>query len=156
MGGFKDAIDLKVTGLPKGVTVTGTKIAKNKTKGQLTFKTVAAASIGVSQLRITATAIINAKPVTRRAVRTMSPGEPEIDQLALCVAIPTPFKFSAEFQTKYGARGGTFSGIGRKGIHERITTAGYSQLYIELTASTAPSGGGTVSKVIASLGIGVK
>jgi hypothetical protein len=108
-GGFTGEIELKITGLPKGVTVAGTKIAKGKGNGQLTFKSDAAAVIGVSQLRIDATATINGKPVTRRAVREMSPGEPDIDELALCVAVPTPFKFAGVFETKYAPRGGTFT-----------------------------------------------
>jgi len=53
------------------------------------------------------------------------------------------------------ARSGTFSGIDRKGVFERLDTAGLDRLYLELTASSAPSGGGTVGKVIASLGVGV-
>jgi len=38
----------------------------------------------------------------------MSPGEPDLDELALAVAMPTPFKFSGQFETKYTSRGGTF------------------------------------------------
>ena len=107
-GGFQGEITLKVAGLPQGVTVAGAKIGKGKRNGQLTFKSEAAANIGVSRVVVTATATIDGKSVSRRAVRPMSPGEPDLDELALAVALPTPFKFSGQFETKYTSRGGTF------------------------------------------------
>ena len=53
------------------------------------------------------------------------------------------------------ARGGTLSGIARKGIHERISSAAYERMYVELTAITAPSGGTTIPKFSVSLGTGI-
>jgi len=107
-GGMTGEITLQVKGLPKGVTVTGTKIGKKKPNGQLTFTADAAAKVGVSRLIVTGTAMIDGKAVTRRAVKEMSVGEPDIDTLTFCVAVPTPFKFSGRFETKFAARGSTF------------------------------------------------
>lgn len=53
------------------------------------------------------------------------------------------------------ARGGTLSAIDRKGIHERLSTAAYERLYVELIAVTTPTGGATLPKVIVSLGTGI-
>ena len=54
------------------------------------------------------------------------------------------------------ARNGTFSGIARRGIFERIDSAGFDRLYVELIAVSAPSGGSTISKVIVSIATGIQ
>ena len=107
-GGFKDEIILKVDGLPEGVSVTGLKIGKGKNNTQLTFKTTASAKIGTIRLRVTGTAKIDGQAVTRAAVREFRPDDPLQSELFFCVAMPTPFKFSGEFETRYAARGSTY------------------------------------------------
>ena len=52
-------------------------------------------------------------------------------------------------------RGAVFSGIDRKGFLERLDTAGFDRLYLELTAQAAPSGGSTAVKIVASIGTGI-
>ncbi|MFQ5731173.1 MAG: PPC domain-containing protein [Planctomycetaceae bacterium] len=109
LGGFQSDIALKIAGLPKGVTVTGTKIAGKTSKAQLTFKVDGNAKIGLSSVRIDARATIGGKPVTQRVVPGAASGEPAQTDLLLAVALPTPFKFTAPFETRYGARGSTFT-----------------------------------------------
>lgn len=106
---FAEAIELQVAGLPKGVSVEGTTIAKGKPNGQLTFKAEGAAQIGLAELNITGVGMAGETKLERSAAFPVAFGEPAIDGLTLSVAVVTPFKFLAPFETKYASRGTTYS-----------------------------------------------
>jgi hypothetical protein len=106
---FKEPIELKISGLPKGVSVEGTTIAKNKTTAQLTFKADDKALIGITDLKITGVGVTEENKIEREAFFPVTFGEPAIDGLTLSVAIATPFKFLSPFETKYASRGTRFS-----------------------------------------------
>lgn len=107
--GWKEAIELSVEGLPEGVTVEGTTVGRNRRDAQLVLKAGEAAPLGLARLRITGRPVdgMPAESITARF--PTSPGTPLIDDLTLCVAMPTPFRFQAPFETKYAARGTTFT-----------------------------------------------
>lgn len=107
--GWKGAIELTVDGLPEGVTVDGTMIAKNRKDTQLVFKVADESPLGLVDLRITGRAVESEIPIEAEAAFATEFGEPAINGLSLCVAVPTPFSFYAPFETKYGARGSTFT-----------------------------------------------
>ena len=107
--GWKDTIELTVEGLPEGVTVEGTTIAKNRKDTQLVFKAADKSSLGLAELRIIGKAVESEMPIEAEAAFATNFGEPAIDGLTLCVSVATPFKFYAPFETKYGARGSTFT-----------------------------------------------
>lgn len=116
LGGFRGEIDLSFPGLPRGVTVTGAKIGKNKRNAQLTFQAAEGAKIGVSWMRVKGTATINDQPFS--VIAETADDVPQ-RELWLAVAVPTPFKFTGIFETKYGARGSVFT------RHYTIDRGGY-------------------------------
>ncbi len=107
--GWKGAIELSVDGLPEGVSVEQTTIAKNRKDTQLLIKASEESPLGLAELRVVGRAVDADQPIEAEAVFATEFGEPAIDGLTLCVAVPTPFSFYAPFETKYGARGSTFT-----------------------------------------------
>ncbi|MDA1018300.1 MAG: PPC domain-containing protein [Planctomycetota bacterium] len=132
IGGFQEEVQLQIEGLPKGVTVAGDKIAAKQATTQLTFKPDETVKIGLSKLKITGKGTIpppksdtkpakkNAKPAEKKPETTVEPagtpitqtavvrtaqGESVIDDVLLHVSMPTPFKFTADFETRYASRG---------------------------------------------------
>ena len=128
LGGFQEEVQLEIAGLPKGVVVTGDKLAAKKTSTQLSFKPDETVKIGLSTIRITGRGVIpppkavakpNKKtskpedkkpepqgtPISQVAVVRTPQGEPAIDNVLLHVSMPTPFKFTAEFETRYASCG---------------------------------------------------
>lgn len=103
-GGFTGEIELSVTGLPAAVTAAAVKIAANKPTADLNFTAEPEARITAHAIKISGTAVIDGKPVTRTAV---FPGTPPIDTVLLAVALPTPFKTTSEFLLSYVPRGST-------------------------------------------------
>ena len=63
--GFDGEIAIAMDQLPRGVTATGLKIGKGKTYGHLILRAAADAPAGFSLGRLTGTAVIDGKPVTR-------------------------------------------------------------------------------------------
>lgn len=104
-GGFAEAINLEIDGLPTGVTATGTSIAAKQAGGEITFKAESAAAITASRLAIRGVAMVGDRPLTRTATLPAPRGAPELDSLLLAVAVPTPFKIVADFDMRWAARG---------------------------------------------------
>jgi hypothetical protein len=102
VGGFKQAIALKVEGLPAGVTVTGTELKAGQDKATLVFKAAEAAKVGTSAITIRGSAALDGKEATRTAV---AQGELPLDTLRLAVAMPTPFKVVGKYEMGWAARG---------------------------------------------------
>lgn len=50
------------------------------------------------------------------------------------------------------ARGGVLSSVDRRGLFERLDSAGVDRIYLEVTAFTGVSGGGTVTRFFATIG----
>ena len=107
-GGFKGDIELEVTGLPSGVTVSGNKIAAGRNTADLSFAAEHAAKIAASRLTVRGIASINGEKVTRTATLPASRGEPAIDSVLLAIALPTPFKFTSDFLMNIVPRGSTY------------------------------------------------
>lgn len=130
--GWKGEIELAVKGLPEGVTVEGTKIAKNKNDTQLVIKAAETAKIDVSSLRVVGSAVESETEIKRTARLSVKPGDPPIEELALAVSIPTPFKFFSPFETKYASRGTVY------GRHYQIERGDYKgPIEIEFADSQA-------------------
>jgi len=108
LGGFKGPIELQVEGLPPKVTVTGNTIPENKLETQLVLKAEPTARIDIARLQIKGIAVIDEETVTRVAEFPVPAGEPAMETVMLAVAMPTPFKFAGEFETKYSSRGAVF------------------------------------------------
>lgn len=103
LGGFKEPITLEVTGLPQGVTVTGTTIAANQAGIDLTFKSDESTKIDVSRLTI----VGKAKDIERTASLLSSPaGGQRTSSVLLAVALPTPFVMKGEYDMGFAPRGG--------------------------------------------------
>ena len=103
--GYTGPIELLMPGLPAGVTLSGEKIAANKTNTQLTLTTAADAPLGVVRVPLQAGAEMDGKEVVRTATLPAARGETVVDSLLVGVAIPTPFKVVGEYVSTYAARG---------------------------------------------------
>lgn len=112
--GMDGAIAISVYGLPDGVTVTGNTIAEKKTETDLVFKATETAKLSFAELSIAGNAMIADKPLTKTATRPKTgrneaaQNEADTSGITLAVTMPTPFRISGQFETKYGARGSTF------------------------------------------------
>src|SRR5262249_15098002 len=105
-GKLNEAIALKVDGLPAAVAVSGTTIPPGQNGVDLVFKADDKAAIGISRLTITGTAKVDKKvDVTRKAKLTVPRGAPELDNVLLSVAVPTPFKIKGEYIMGFAPRG---------------------------------------------------
>lgn len=107
--GFKGEVELTADNLPDGVTAEPVRIAKNRQDAQLILKVSESAAPQVADLRIIGRAIDVDPPVTREAAFAASPGDPPIAGLTLGVAIKTPFRIYAPFETRYASRGTTYT-----------------------------------------------
>ena len=64
-GGFQEAIDLVVEGLPKGIIAEGLKIPKDKSEVELTLKCDDQAIIQRVEIRVTGTTVVAVEPNTQ-------------------------------------------------------------------------------------------
>jgi hypothetical protein len=117
--GYAGEIELSVENLPEGVTLDGTRIGKGRPNHQLTIKVADSAKTGVASVRLIGKAVAPEKDnrkeseevpdLTVQAVFPVPVDEPVVDTLMLAVTFPTPFKFTAPFETKYASRGTVYS-----------------------------------------------
>ncbi len=107
--GITGEIELAVEGLPESITVENTKIAKGKPNTQVTFKATGKEPVAVHSFRITGRALDVEPEVVRTASMNLPFGRPPLTGFALAVAMPTPFKFTAPFATRYASRGTIYS-----------------------------------------------
>ncbi len=109
LGGLDEEIVLEFLGLPDGVTVEGTTIAKGKTDTDVTLKCDDKVKISNYVIMVQGKAVL-AAPEEAAAEQTVTSTAnwKGIDQLKLAIAIPTPFKLFGTFDTNYAHRGSTF------------------------------------------------
>src|SRR5207248_9696416 len=121
LGGFEGPIELKVTGLPPGVTVAPATIPAKQNSAQLTFKADPTAKISGAELAIEGTAevgepkqrfthaaaVLVVRPAEPGRASTPLRGQPPLERLALAVGLPTPFKFKSTYQVTYAGQGTT-------------------------------------------------
>lgn len=120
LGGFEGPIRLEFDGLPQGVTVKGAEIAARRPQADLILAADAAARIQTHHVTIRGTADLDGTPATRTAFTSDLQGQPELSDLLLAVALPTPFKITADFEHKIVLRGSVHS------RHYRLERGGYS------------------------------
>ncbi len=104
-GGFVGPIELKVEGLPKGVSAANATIAANQTSLDITLKAEADAPIQAARLTVRGNAKLGDQQVTRTATLPTPRGEPQVDSVLLAVAVPTPFKVVGEYDMRWAPRG---------------------------------------------------
>jgi hypothetical protein len=102
---LKEPIDLHVNGLPAGVTVTATTIAAGQNAVELVFKADDSAKIQTAHLSIQGTAKAGDRVLTKTARTIVPRGEPDLDDVLLAVAMPTPFVIKGEYDMGFAARG---------------------------------------------------
>jgi hypothetical protein len=108
--------------LPPGVSFNPTSIPAKQNSVQLAFKAEASARIGGAELTVegvadlgqptqrvsrVAAVMIGRTAESRQAPAAPSRGQPTPPQLALAVALPTPFKFKSTYQSTYAGQGTT-------------------------------------------------
>jgi hypothetical protein len=93
-GGFKGPVALEIDGLPAGVTASGLQPVGGG-KAEIRLKASRQAKVVAATVAVRGTAVVDGKTVIRRASFPTDPGDPPIEHVAVAVAVPTPFKFSA-------------------------------------------------------------
>ncbi len=107
LAGFKDAVALKVDGLPAGVTVGAATLAAGQGGVELVFKAEETAKVQPSRIAIRGEAKVAGQLVSRPARLNVPRGEPEVGDVLLAVALPTPFVIKGEYDMGFAARGST-------------------------------------------------
>jgi hypothetical protein len=116
LGGFSEAINLVIEGLPAGVIATSAAIPAKQTSVDVTLKTDQTALIRASRLTIRGSAAIDGQPLTRVATASSQVGgrapampvlrgAPEPDSILLAVTLPTAFKVVADHDMRWAPRG---------------------------------------------------
>ena len=114
--GFKSPVELAFEDLPPGVTVTSpTVIAANVNELPITFKVDKEAKATVAALRVSGSATVGDQSIKRFATTLATSSGPDAVSVAdadgrlwISVAIPTPFKFVGQFESKYIPRGSVY------------------------------------------------
>jgi hypothetical protein len=119
-GGFQGPIALAIDGLPAGVRATVPAIAERAQKAEIVLRVNANARVTTTEVSISGLAAIAGKTVWRAAVRPSDPGDPPIDRVAIAVAVPTPFQFTASYDQAYTPRGSV------QVRHYRLARNGYA------------------------------
>lgn len=105
-GKLNEAIALKLDGLPAGVVVTGNTIPAGQNGADLVFKAHDKAAIGISRLTIMGTAKFDKKvDIIRKSKLVVLRGAPDLDNVLLSVALPTPFKIKGDYVMGFTPRG---------------------------------------------------
>lgn len=132
IGGFKDAIDLKVEGLPAGVSASPAKFGPGQNAIDIALQAGPTAAIGVAHLKIEGSAKVGGNVVARSARLKSVLGAPDLDSVMLAVALPTPFKIKGEYVMGFAPRGGVLK------RHYKIEREGYDgPIEIRLTDKQA-------------------
>jgi hypothetical protein len=104
-GGFAGPIALTLEGLPAGVRATVPTISKGALKADIVLKADAKARVATTEVRIRGRGTIAGKTVIRIAALPTDPHDPPIEQVAVAVAVPTPFKYTTTYDQAYTPRG---------------------------------------------------
>jgi hypothetical protein len=104
-GGFKGPIEIKVDGLPEGITAKTVILAVNQTSLDFPITVAANAAIATHSLPIQGVAIIDDRVRTVNAVLPGTRFIPDSPALSLAVALPTPFKIIDQYVMTSAPRG---------------------------------------------------
>ena len=109
-GGFNEEINLELVDAPEGISLSGnTKVGRSKTNGQLTLKAESNAVCQQVLLKLRGTGKTRDKEnpveVTGTSRYQVPFGDSSDGSVLLSINVPTPFKFTGEFESPYGAAG---------------------------------------------------
>ncbi|HET6323749.1 MAG TPA: PPC domain-containing protein [Planctomycetaceae bacterium] len=106
-GGFAGPVTITIEGLPPDVTVLGLQPATGA-EAKIQLKASRQAKVVTAPIVVRGKAVVDGKTIVRTAAFATDPGDPPIEQLAVAVAVPTPFKFSALYDQAYTPRGSVY------------------------------------------------
>jgi hypothetical protein len=107
LGGFTGPVTLEIEGLPADMKVLGLQPATSG-KAEIRLKASRQAKVVTATVVVRGKALVDGKPLVRTAAFPTDPGDPSIEQLAVAVTVPTPFKFSALYDQAYTPRGSVY------------------------------------------------
>jgi len=105
LGGFAGAVAIQVERLPEGMSLAPLVIAPAAASAELVFSASKDAPIRSGRLRVVGTSEIGTATARRTAARRGPVGFPEVDDLRLAVALPTPFKLTGPVNFGWAPRG---------------------------------------------------
>lgn len=106
-GGFNAPIKLSVSGLPPSVACAELEVPANQNKGELVIKVAKETPVQSARLSVIGRAVDGNKTIDRRASFAPFPGERPVEAVRLACTLATPFRYKAQFDFRYIARGGT-------------------------------------------------
>lgn len=109
IGGFTGPVQIRVEGLPEGITVEPALIEEQKNKVALKLKASKEAPIGLSEINLMGSAEIEGTVMTQQAMLKTEYGEPFLKHIQLATTIPTPFKLKSFYEQKYIPRGSVYA-----------------------------------------------
>ena len=107
--GFKGEVELSVEGLPDGITAEPVKIPKNRQDAQLVIKVGESATPQIAELKVVGKTLDVEPEIRQEAAFAATAGDQPVAGLTLGVAIKTPFRIYAPFETRYASRGTTYT-----------------------------------------------
>jgi hypothetical protein len=105
MDGFAGPIELRLSGLPAGVSASAATIAAGQNTADITLSTTSFAALGTAHLQVHGSARLDGKVVTRTATLPAAHGESEVDSVLLAVALKPPFKIVGDYDLRLAPRG---------------------------------------------------
>lgn len=106
-GGFGGPIELEVSGLPEGVTVSGTTIPAGKNDTVLKFVAGPETKIVAGRVTIIGVGQADGFRLTRTATFKLDQDLTELDTLLVAVGLSTPFRFHGLYELPFALRGTT-------------------------------------------------
>ena len=100
VNGFKEPVELTVTGLPPGVKAAKTTLAPNQNLTEIPLDAGPDAALDAFRATVRGTA-----SVSHTATLPAAKGLPEIDSVLVAVTIPTPFEVKADYRLSQAPRG---------------------------------------------------
>lgn len=105
IGGFAAVVTLGVEGLPEGVKVAPLVIAAGADSAELILSASKDAPIRSARITVVGTSEVGGAPATRLAARRGPIGLPDVDDVRLALALPTPFKLTGPVDFGWAPRG---------------------------------------------------
>ncbi len=98
MGGFTGEVRLTLSGLPAGMSATGLVIPPGQPHADVTLSAPQSSTIATHRVTVRGEATLADRNATREALAIRGLSQASADHVLVAVGLPTPFKFTGQFQ----------------------------------------------------------